>query len=198
MNRLSKFKSINNNQIFFSLCYCMLTVVTISCTGKIFSSENKRIQDSSELTDKNKLEYEFYLNDAIRHKLMGSLQESIIRFERCLEIFSGSDVAYFELGNIWYRKGEKEKAVQYLKKALIHDDQNKWYYIQLAQFYYRMNRINDAILIYNDLVDKLKVDVEHYYILAHLYFENHQYNEGLAVYKLIEEKIGIDFELISN
>ncbi len=177
-------------------CFVAVILLTLaSCSKRITSTQ---IHEEEGLSEMERVEYEYVLNEAIRYKLLGHIDEAEKLFLRCFEINPDSHVPLYELANIYYFSEDYEKALEFSKKAINTDKTNKWYYIQLAQFYYQKDNIEGAIQVYELMLENVEPDVEPLYILAQLYFENTQFNEGLEIYEIIEGIIGIDHEIIHD
>lgn len=59
------------------------------------------------------------------------------------------DSSYNGLGNVYYRKGAYEKAIEYFQQAIRRNRNISTYYLNLADAYSRLKRWDDAISNYN-------------------------------------------------
>lgn len=183
--------------MIFRFCFIIILFLTaISCNKRVAGTLINEVGEG--LSELQKAEYEYVLNEGIRYKLLGHISEAEKLFLRCIEINPDSHVPLYELANIYYFREEYEKAVEYSKMAIENNKTNKWYYKQLAQFYFQNEDIPGAIQIYESMHQNIVPDEESLYILAQLYFQNNQFKKGLDIYEIIENIIGIDYEIIHD
>lgn len=148
--------------------------------------------DFYKLDELERFEYEYSLHEGIKYRLFGDYSRANYFFERSIEIFPYSDVANFEISNIYMVTGELDKSVEYAEKALIIDANNIWYYHHLARLYRELEEIDKAIDIYEKAVELFSEDVELMFSLASMYNVGEYFEKALSVYSDIEKLIGID------
>lgn len=183
-NRIGVF--VNGIKILLIL---LASVFLLQCksTGIISGYE-----DFFKLSELERFEYEYSLHEGIKYKLFGDYSRANYFLKRSIEIFPYSDVANFELSNIYMIAGEYEKSVQYAEEALIIDQNNIWYYHHLANLFRELEEIEQAIAVYEKAVELFSDDVELLFSLAAMYNVGQYFEKALAVYSDIEEFIGID------
>lgn len=90
-------------------------------------------------------------------------------FKSLLLINPESDAAYYYLSQIALMEEDPMAGESYLKKAVKLDSSNFWYRSMLAKIYAVSKRADEAIKIYEDLINKFPKKTEIYYNLATLY-----------------------------
>lgn len=80
-----------------------------------------------------KFDYEFALIEAARQKTIGNINESIKLYQKCLEAFPESDVAYYELGSIYAALNQAEISGRLLERAHELSPDNYWYILAYSQ-----------------------------------------------------------------
>jgi hypothetical protein len=80
----------------------------------------------------------------------------------------------FYLGNAYLKEGEYEKAVEHYHLALSLEPRNKWWYENLSIAYIKLNRLEEALNLLNQLIE-LKAEMDYswdniYYMIGWIYF----------------------------
>ncbi len=167
---------------------CLLCLLTQCRALKV----SEKLSEYEKLKEIEKFEYQYSLNEGLKFKLLGDLQKAVYFLERCIEIYAGSDVAYYELSNIYFTAGELDLAVEYGRKAVQIDSRNKWYYYQLAEIFMSLADYGEAIKLYQEASVIFPDEIQLYFMIAAALAMNDQYEEALDVYDLLEQKLGID------
>jgi hypothetical protein len=80
----------------------------------------------------------------------------------------------FYLGNAYLKEGKYEKAVEHYHLALSLESRNKWWYENLSIAYIKLNRLEEALNLLNQLIE-LKAEMDYswdniYYMIGWIYF----------------------------
>ncbi len=145
----------------------------------------------NELSDTRRAEYNYALTEATKQKLFGNFNQAVILYKNCLSVNPASDVANYQLGNIFMMAGENQKALQYTKRANEIDPSNYWYMLQLSQLYLFNGKIDSARMVFEDIIELWPQKIEINYELARIYNETGEYNKGLEILNRIEKEYGI-------
>jgi len=144
------------------------------------------------LSDEEQRKFEYFFFEGIREKMKGNIQKSLMYYNECLKLDPTSAVTMYEMANIYYNVKDMVKAQGLLERAVTINTENIWYKLLLAEVY-QMNQLTDnAIQIYEQLVNKYPDNDEYLYGLAQLYQKNKKYDKALETYNKLEEKIGIN------
>ena len=170
-------------------CLVMISIWFTQCSPGVVISGR---EDYNKLDDLKKFEYEYSIHEGIKYRLLGDYARAIYFFTRCIDIFPFSDVAYFELSNIYALADEIDQAVTYAAKTLEIDPRNIWYYYHLARLHRENNDTEKAIGVYEKAVKVFTGDTDLSFTLAALYSSDGHYDDALRVYDRIESIVGVD------
>ena len=98
---------------------------------------------TSDLEEKELINFKFVFHNAIKAKLLGNYQEAANLFSQCTIIAPKEATSYYELGHIFEITKQKELAVKYAQKAVELDPDNYWYRIQYAHSLQRKGNRNN-------------------------------------------------------
>ncbi len=167
----------------------VFVVIFSQCTGMKFierTDKNLRISD----TEDDRFRYLFL--EAKRSKFSGDLHRAKYFFNKCIQINSSSDAAFFELSNIHFALQDIEKALEYAQHALRLDSGNKWYYFQLATLYRNNNQDQKAISVYEALVHRFPDEIDFQITLAVLLIDSGKNTEALLLLEKVEAITGLN------
>jgi tetratricopeptide (TPR) repeat protein len=165
--------------------YCLIN----GCNaGKKFTDSSGRKED---LNVSQRIDYEYILTEATKQKLFGNFKQAITLYQKCIQVNRNSDIAYYELGNIFLVTGNYENALTYARKAVELNSGNYWYEIQLAQLYLAKNYKDSAKIVYEQILEKWPEKVEINFELARIYAEEKEYDKSLKILNKIEKENGI-------
>ncbi len=166
----------------------LIILSILSCNRKLNPVSVTKIKDSSY----DDAAFNYVYVEAIKNKLMGNEGEALKYLEQAVRINPGSDAAYYEMAQILSSKGDVKNARLYLKKALDIDDQNIWYLMMMAGFYYQEKNLDSAIYYYQTAV-KFFPDNENIELtLGNLYTENKDYEKALSIFDAFDKKYGVN------
>lgn len=85
-----------------------------------------------------------------------------------------SALAQFNLGNVYLKIGEYEKAVEHYHQAVSLEPRNKWWYKNLPMAYIKSNRLSEALILLNRLI-KHQIHIGYswdniHYMVGRIYF----------------------------
>ncbi len=166
----------------------LIILTIISCNRKLNPVSVTKIKDSGY----DDAAFNYVYVEAIKQKLMGNEGEALKYLEQAVRINPGSDAAYYEMAQILSSKGDVKNARVYLKRALGIDDQNIWYLMMMAGFYYQEKNLDSAIYYYQTAV-KFFPDNENIELtLGNLYTENKDYEKALSIFDAFDKKYGVN------
>ena len=97
----------------------------------------------------------------------GSQKEAIGALVMFLETYPGYGVAHNDLGVLYFKEGEKEKALEHYEQAARLDPKNGTFQKNLADFYYvELGRVEEAMELYVKVLDIDPTDIEILLILG--------------------------------
>ena len=155
----------------------------------------KNISESAigkeELSASERIDYEYILTEATKQKLFGNFKQAITLYEKCIQVNKNSDIAFYQLGNIFLITGNYNNALPYATKAVNLNSKNYWYKIQLAQLYLAKNYKDSAKIVYQQILGYWPEKVEINFELARIYAEERDYDKSLKILNKIEKENGI-------
>ena len=160
--------------------------------------ENKEVVkiEPVKLSDEDQRKFEYFFFEAIREKMKGNIQKSLMYYNECLKIDPTSAVTMYEMAHIYYNVKDFARAQGLLERAVQINTENIWYKLLLAEVYQNNKLLENAIGIYEELVKKYPENEEYIYGLAQLY-QNAGFSEkAIETYDQLEKKIGLN-EVIS-
>ena len=163
-------------------------ILVQSRTKSVISSRD----DFKLLEERERFEYEYSLHEGIKYKLFGDFDRAVFFFERCLDLFPYSDLAYYELSDIYYTNDNIDISVEYALAALNIDPLNIWYYYQLARIYRENGYEDEAIGVYERAILNFPDNYDIYFSLAAIHLNNKNYISALELYDGLERIIGVD------
>ena len=173
----------------------VIAIITISaCSSNKIISESKR-NIKKELSTDSEQQYYYYFLEANRKKLLGDLNGALAMYYQCLEIHPESAAAMSEISIINEVIQNHDTAIKYAIGATEKEPDNKWYKINLAKLYLIIKDYNKAIIVYEDLYENNKTDLEIPYNLAALYNHLNNYKRAIELYDDIEKSVGVNENL---
>jgi len=171
------------------LVYLSIIILLASCSKHVAVKKQY-----APVNDEVLIDYNYFLNEALKNKHFGNVQKSLQYYHKCLELNPGADVPAYELSLIYAYYGEQSKMLNYARDAYLKKGNNKWYATNLAKIYLAQNKLDSAILIYEDLTSRVH-SISYLKNLAYLYEKNKDYNKSLKLINELEKETGIVEEL---
>jgi len=149
-----------------------------------------------QLTEKQKLDYDYDFIEATKLKMFGNLPDAASMLTRCVEVNPYDAAAYFQLAEIYSMVDDYDNALRYARLAARYTPENVWYKTQLANLYAVMNHIDSAMIVYRQIADMRPNDVDVRFNLAALYLEKKKYRNALGELDKIEKTYGLTEDLV--
>jgi len=115
---------------------------------------------------------------AVFHKSVKRAEEE---FKKVIQFCPRDSMAYEQLGYIYFKRQEFDKALEYYQKAISLDEYNINAYLKLADFYWKQGKLTEAkkvfqkaIKLYPDYLPTLKE-------LSYFLIQNREYKEALPL-----------------
>lgn len=142
-----------------------------------------------------KLKFQYAFVEAAKQSMLGYNEKATELYNECLKINPESAASMFELGKIFARQEQYQRAIALLKQAVKTNNENFWYKLTLADMYMAVSQLEDAIVVYEELVEQYperdRIKLEYATVLA----ENNQTDKALKIFNEIEQNIGISEEV---
>ena len=69
------------------------------------------------LSESQRIDYEYILTEATKQKLFGNFRQAISLYEKCIQVNSESDIAYYQIGNILLMSGNYDECCTICKES---------------------------------------------------------------------------------
>ncbi|MEN2985441.1 MAG: tetratricopeptide repeat protein [Thermodesulfovibrionaceae bacterium] len=79
-------------------------------------------------------------------------EEALQQFDRAIQLEENFCLPYINTGLIYLNRGEYEKAVEFLTKAITLDNKNSEAHYNIAVAYYRLNKKKEALFHYEEFI----------------------------------------------
>jgi len=171
------------NYILAIIC---MVIISGSCEKGITPSLTRRIKEYDSVA------FDRLYVEGIKLKLMGNSGEALKFFEQCIKLNTESDATYYQMAQILIATGDIESGKKNLKKAYEIDDKNLWYIMMLASTYYKEEKLDSAIIYYENAIKYYPEKTEMKMTLGNLYSENKKFDKANRIFKSIDEEYGIN------
>lgn len=179
------------------LLFCfVLLLFSNSCKTHKAGSASQKTNSSSEsnLSSKQRIEFERLFFDANREKILGNYPEAENLLIQALHINPSSGAANYELATIYAYRNNRKQSLAFSKKAAALDSKNIWYQLLYIDCLKENKQIGEAINAYQKLLKDFPEHIDLYYELANLYIYEGKGNEAIKVYDRIERLEGVTEE----
>ncbi|WP_083852675.1 tetratricopeptide repeat protein [Pedobacter arcticus] len=149
----------------------------------ILSGSNLSLADSNKVID---LYY-----SGLREKVVENQVLAIESFNQAVKIDPLHHPSYYELGQIYFKKGDLSNARIYAEKAVTIETHNEWYWLLIANIYQQQQNYNLLDYALNELIKIAPDKVEYGFDKANALFMMGSLDESLALYNNLELKVGL-------
>ncbi len=138
--------------------------------------------------------YELYFS-GLSSKYAGDYMRAIEQFKKCMEIWPGNAIVYFELANSYRNTHQYVNAINYAEQAVEIEPENIWYREFLAETYAEGGKYDEAINAFEELLEENPGKLDYYYDLGNLYIHTNRLDDAIDVYERLENEMGFNPEL---
>jgi tetratricopeptide (TPR) repeat protein len=178
-------------RVFLFLIISIL-VLSFQASGKSIRKTYKTEVSSSvyKLTDSEQRVFDYYFMEAIDLKYKEKFDEAFQLFSYCTLLDSLNPQPWFERAVFFRNINRTDLALEALERAYNLDKNNEWYALGLANMYISLERIPDAIGLYENLSRNKPDDENIMFQLAGLYSQNNNDKQALKTLNNVERLIG--------
>ena len=171
----------------------MIYIIIVFCLTLV----NLPLSVNAQINDKSrKLDYYFY--EALNSKVQGKYNEALDLLLHCYALDSTNANVLVELGAFYSVLEEKEKALDYYKKAVNYDKSNYYYGMLLGNLSKEMNLKQDVIEIYSNLLELYPDKPELHFEMANAYADNGETEKAIEALNELEKRVGASEALAMN
>lgn len=139
--------------------------------------------------------YNYSFTEATKQKIFANYNQAINLFFKCIEINPKSAAAYYQLSDIYFNNGDKERALNFARVASGLNSRNIWYKLQLARIYQSIGKKDSTIVIYKKIVKSNPKKFEYQFNLSILYVEVGEYRKAIGILRELEDSNGLTEEI---
>lgn len=159
----------------------------------LFSQVEGLIMDE---TSRRKFDYFFY--EAVNAKTLGKYAESFDLLQHCYSMDSTNASVLIELGAYYSSLEEKNKALDFFRRAVKQDPANYYYNMILAGLSKELDLKKEVIEIYNYLLKTYPEKVELYFELANVYGDNGELDKAIQSLDSLQKYTGVSDAITLN
>jgi tetratricopeptide (TPR) repeat protein len=130
-------------------------------------------------------------HEGVRLKTKGQITEAIQSFESCLSMRQNDDAVYYALSELYLEQGNPEKSGEAIKKAAKLDPDNLHYTSELAYYYVEKEQFNEAIDLFEKLVNAQPRNPEVLYPYAECLVRAGKTQQAIDQLNKTEDQIGV-------
>jgi tetratricopeptide (TPR) repeat protein len=132
-----------------------------------------------------------FYTDGVRLAVEGQTHRALEKFERALAIDPDHDPSLFEAAGALAELGDTIKALGYSARAAALDPGNSWYKSQYGRLLASLERYDEALAVFEDMVDgRSGFDPDTYRLLALLYYHKGRTDDAVATLDSAEVRMG--------
>ena len=162
-----------------------------SCNSSRLGGSSSTDSKTTDLTDKEEVEFKKLFFNANREKILGNNEAAAELFAKCIRKDPKNSASMFELSRLYLEVGKISEALFFAEKAAGLSADNIWYHYSLAEMYLITNNIDKAVKAYEKIIVLFPEDITAYYDLAHALMKEGKPNAAIKVYDQIEKRIGV-------
>lgn len=170
----------------------MIYIIIVFCLTLVYTpTVNAQVNDNS-----RKFDYYFY--EALNSKAQGKYNEALDLLLHCHALDSTNANVLVELGTFYSVLQEKEKALEYYKKAVNYDKSNYYYGMLLGNMSKEMNLKQEIVDIYSNLLELYPDKPELHFEMANAYADNGETEKAIEALNELEKRVGASEALAMN
>jgi tetratricopeptide (TPR) repeat protein len=187
-----KFKQLLNTS------HLILLSVGMTCTAATISAQITNQATYARITEKEIQLQEKYMAATVQQQI-GKVEEAQKLFAEILDKNPKCDGCAFQLSRLRDQTSKPQDALDFAKKAVALDPQNKWYQIHLAEMLEKIGRDREAVDLYRKIIDANtfgnEFSDELFFRLAFAQVRLNEPAKALKTLDELEKKMGMNEEI---
>lgn len=178
---------------------CFVSLILILGSSHIYAQKGKQAEANKELDlpvkklsveERRKFDYYFY--EAMKAKSVNKYDAAFDFLKYCQAIDSTNANVYFELGNYYSLLDNKNKALDFFRKATAYDTDNFYYNMAYASLCLEFKQYSDAIEQFEKLTRKSPDNTDLYLYLAEAYRQDGDLASAVSTLDRLEQIVGLN------
>jgi tetratricopeptide (TPR) repeat protein len=150
---------------------------------------------TADVNDEKKVNIQYNYYNAVKEKLLGNEDKATELFAEVLRNDPDNHAAMYELALIYIDKNKFNDALHFAKSAAALNPANEWYQQLLADIYTKTGHTEEALGVYEKLVNSSPERIDFLFQLGDAYIYAGKFQEAVKIYDRLEGEIGISREL---
>lgn len=146
----------------------------------------------NQLPPEQQRKFDYFYYEAANLKNAGKYDAAYDLFSYCLSLDTASSPVLYELAMFQLQRNRPEKAVEMLKSAVAHSDDNFTYRMTLAGLYRNLGMYGEASDSYEELVKRYPDKSELNYYLADALTQEGEIGAAIDAYNVLESTMGMN------
>lgn len=146
----------------------------------------------NQLSPEQQRKFDYFYYEAANLKNAGKYDAAYYLFSYCLSLDTASSPVLYELAMFQLQRNRPEKAVEMLKSAVAHSDDNFTYRMTLAGLYRNLGMYGEASDSYEELVKRYPDKSELNYYLADALTQEGEIGAAIDAYNVLESTMGMN------
>ena len=146
----------------------------------------------NQLSPEQQRKFDYFYYEAANLKNAGKYDAAYDLFSYCLSLDTASSPVLYELAMFQLQRNRPEKAVEMLKSAVAHSDDNFTYRMTLAGLYRNLGMYGEASDSYEELVKLYPDKSELNYYLADALTQEGEIGAAIDAYNVLESTMGMN------
>ena len=146
----------------------------------------------NQLSPEQQRKFDYFYYEAANLKNAGKYDAAYDLFSYCLSLDTASSPVLYELAMFQLQRNRPEKAVEMLKSAVAHSDDNFTYRMTLAGLYRNLGMYGEASDSYEELVKRYPNKSELNYYLADALTQEGEIGAAIDAYNVLESTMGMN------
>ena len=132
----------------------LLFVVVQACkSGQKAASPVAADRHTAAIPDEKQVNLQYNYYNAVKEKLLGNYDKALELFSQVLRIDQNNHAAMYEMAGLYLERNKVNDALHFAKNAASLNPKNEWYQLLLADIYTKTGRTQDAVGVYEQLVN---------------------------------------------
>ena len=192
LNIISKPERSKSKSFIYRGCVILSVILYLGLVQCRSTEKITEYTHFNQLEEGKKIEYKYSLTEGIKYRLLGDFSRAVYFLNRATEIFPLSDVAHYELSNIYLRADMPEETVHHGIRAVEIDTLNIWYYYNIAEIYRNFPEYDGLIRILESGCKIFSEDFRLHYELSQILYINKQFELAIILLEKVEDFAGIN------
>lgn len=176
-----------------------ISIILIAGSSHICAQKGKQVEANKEfdlpvkkLTVEERRKFDYYFYEAMKAKSVNKYDAAFDLLKYCQAIDSTNANVYFELGNYYSLLDNKNKALDFFRKATAYDSDNFYYNMAYASLCLEFKQYSDAIEQFEKLTEQNPDNTDLYLYLAEAYRQDGDLASAVSTLDRLEQIIGLN------